>query len=136
MLSLISNCSELKHSETLKGNISLTKDCSLGMVTVSSFTAERFIFSGHWITVKNRLHNVFHIKLGLPFKRFWEKNTVFSSFISTTRLKCWLRKLLFTCYELCYTEIVFFQSDEKKQHNIGRQKLNTTKALFNHIFYI
>lgn len=39
MLSLISNCSELKDSETLKGNIFLTKDCSLGMVTVSCFTA-------------------------------------------------------------------------------------------------
>ena len=69
MLSLISNCSELKHSE---GNIFLTKDCSLGMVSVSCFT-ERFIFSGHWITVKNKLHNAFHIKLGLPIKRFWEK---------------------------------------------------------------
>ena len=72
MLSLISNCSELKHSETLKGNIFLTKDCLLGMVAVSCFT-ERLIFSGHWITVKNKLHNAFHIKLGLPIKSFWEK---------------------------------------------------------------
>ena len=99
------------------------KDCSLGAVTVSCFKAERFIFSGHRIPVKNRLHNAFHITLDLPLiKLIWEKNAVFSPPTSTTSLKCLLRKLPFTCYELRHTEIVFIPNKwekKKKKHNIG-----------------